>query len=232
MASAAVHVEVTGLGEFVVQDGREVSATPALSRQARAIALVQRGFAVLHASAVVINDEAVAFVGDCGAGKSTVAAALCSRGHKLVADDVVAIDASRLELAEPIAEPLRLRADVLATLSIDSAGLRVVEWDKREVPLPSTTSVGLRLASVYVLADAERLSIETLDRQEALFELTRNSPAQALARFAGSAAGWSALVAIARRVPVCRLARPRDLDRLSDVAIAIEQDLLSVRALA
>jgi hypothetical protein len=142
------------------------------------------------------------------------------------------MDASRLELVEPIGEPLRLRADVLATLSIDSGGLRPVEWDKCELPLPSTTTVGLRLAAVYVLVDAEQVSVETLDRPEALFELTRNSPAQALARFAGSVDGWSALVTVARRVPVRRLARPRDLARLSDVAIAIEQDLLSVRALA
>jgi hypothetical protein len=227
-----VHIEVAGIGRLVVEDGREVTATPALSRQARAIALVQRGFAVLHASAVLIEDEVVAFVGDCGAGKSTVAAALCSRGHGLVADDVVGIDVSTLELVEPIAEPLRLRTDVLSTLDIDSAGLRPVEWDKRELPLPSTTSAGLRLATVYVLADAEEVYIETLDRQGALFELARNSPAQTLARFAGSAAGWSALVATARRVTVRRLARPRDLTKLADLAVAIEQDCLSVRALA
>ncbi len=44
----------------------------------------------LHASAVAIEGRAIAFVGASGAGKSTIAAALCARSRaELAADDIV-----------------------------------------------------------------------------------------------------------------------------------------------
>jgi hypothetical protein len=49
-----------------------------------------RGEISLHASAVVIDGRAIAFVGVSGAGKSTIAAALCARPEaELAADDMV-----------------------------------------------------------------------------------------------------------------------------------------------
>ena len=50
-----------------------------------------RGITCLHASAVVLDGRAVAFVGDAGAGKSTTAAAFARRGHPVLSDDVVAL---------------------------------------------------------------------------------------------------------------------------------------------
>ena len=50
-----------------------------------------RGVTCLHASAVAFGEQAVAFVGSEGAGKSTTAAALALRGHAILSDDVVAL---------------------------------------------------------------------------------------------------------------------------------------------
>lgn len=55
------------------------------------IFLSLRGFVSLHASAIVLHEQAVLFVGEAGAGKSTTAAALSKRGHALLADDIVGI---------------------------------------------------------------------------------------------------------------------------------------------
>lgn len=44
---------------------------------------------VLHASAVAIGDEALAFMGASGMGKSTLATLLCSAGASLVTDDLL-----------------------------------------------------------------------------------------------------------------------------------------------
>jgi len=41
----------------------------------------------LHAGAVVINGEAVAFLGESGQGKSTLCASFCHRGSQLIGDD-------------------------------------------------------------------------------------------------------------------------------------------------
>jgi hypothetical protein len=53
-----------------------------------------RGTPCLHASAVVIDGRAVAFLGHSGAGKSTMAAAFVRRGFAALTDDVLALDFS------------------------------------------------------------------------------------------------------------------------------------------
>ena len=91
------------LGKFLVRDGKEIIVDPLPNVEERAIRLPllgtvlavllhQRGYFVLHASAIAVDGGVVAFLGNKGQGKSTMAATLYSRGHELVADDVVAID--------------------------------------------------------------------------------------------------------------------------------------------
>lgn len=57
-----------------------------------ALLLHRRGVLALHGSAVEIGGEAHIFLGDKGSGKSTTAAALVAAGHRLIADDVVALE--------------------------------------------------------------------------------------------------------------------------------------------
>ncbi|NLE96622.1 MAG: hypothetical protein GX596_01350, partial [Propionibacterium sp.] len=60
-----------------------------------AFILAMRGEAVLHASAVQVGDDAIAFVGASGMGKSTSATLLCADGAKLITDDLLRLDLSR-----------------------------------------------------------------------------------------------------------------------------------------
>lgn len=55
-------------------------------------AAVLRGHEVFHASAVEIGGAAVAFVGETGAGKTSLAIQLVARGAEFVTDDVLALD--------------------------------------------------------------------------------------------------------------------------------------------
>jgi len=58
------------------------------------VLLHQRGRVTLHASAVVIGGEAVAFAGEKGMGKSTTATAFMRKGYPVLTDDVLAIETS------------------------------------------------------------------------------------------------------------------------------------------
>ena len=55
------------------------------------IVLYQRGYFLLHASAVQIKDKAIVFMGVPGAGKSTTATAFGKAGNTILTDDLVAI---------------------------------------------------------------------------------------------------------------------------------------------
>ncbi|HEY3128282.1 MAG TPA: hypothetical protein VGL91_02400 [Acidobacteriota bacterium] len=94
------------VGAFLISDGREIIVYSSLETDDRllrlfivgpplGILLHQREQLVLHASAVSIDGEIVAFLAGSGCGKSTIAAALHARGHGVVADDVLAADATR-----------------------------------------------------------------------------------------------------------------------------------------
>ena len=49
--------------------------------------LAHEGNTILHASAVAIDGRAIAFAGETGMGKSTLAASLHARGHPVLSDD-------------------------------------------------------------------------------------------------------------------------------------------------
>ena len=80
-------LEYPGAATFLIRGGREIviDAAPGVEQRlirlfllgpALALLLHQRRFLVLHASAVMIDGAAVAFVAEKGMGKSTLAAAL------------------------------------------------------------------------------------------------------------------------------------------------------------
>ncbi len=99
-----------------------------LIAQVLPFAAVLRGLEVLHASAVVVDQTAVAFLGPSGAGKTSLALALCRRGADFLADDVLALEKADGELVghpgTAVAGADRAEADRL---------LRTGELESREV---------------------------------------------------------------------------------------------------
>lgn len=95
-------------GNVISADGRRVRAAPGaagidtwqrmLVAQVLPFAAVLRGLEVLHASAVGMDRGAVALLGHSGAGKTSLALALCRRGAAFLADDVLALERADGEL--------------------------------------------------------------------------------------------------------------------------------------
>jgi len=127
-------VRFPGLADFeVAEDGDAVRgfAQPGVAdttvrhlyvNQVLPLAQSRRGLLVLHASAVVVDDVALAFVGPTGSGKSTLAAWFATHGHPLLADDGVALrrdaDGWRILPSDP---SVRLWDDSRAALLADDA---------------------------------------------------------------------------------------------------------------
>jgi hypothetical protein len=93
----------------------EVDATDYLLGSVLAFVVRLRGMVPLHASAVVVQEQAVLFAGAAGAGKSSLAAAFAVLGYPVLSDDLVVIDDSR---GDVLAFPNRPRLSVWP----DSAG--------------------------------------------------------------------------------------------------------------
>jgi hypothetical protein len=91
--------------------------------QALPLAAALNGLALFHASAVVVDDEAYAFVGLSGSGKTSVAAQLVARGARMLTDDVLAL--------EPVDGEIRAHAGP-ARISIERSELDNLGEDGRE----------------------------------------------------------------------------------------------------
>ena len=117
------------VGHFHVRDGREIRVSPLPGVQSAIVRpwvlgpvwgalCYQRGFFIVHASAVRIDNEAVIFCGRAGRGKSTLAAQLGIRGYALVSDDLCRLDlpAQGTPVVYPSPPRVKLWSDTLGEL--------------------------------------------------------------------------------------------------------------------
>jgi hypothetical protein len=121
--TAGYRITLYPYGRYLVSaDGREVACAPPavgwwywqrlLIGQVLPTASALRGYELLHASAVAVDGRVVAFAGEPGLGKSSLALRLMLRGHPLTAEDVLAIEVRDGELvAEPGATMLNVREE-------------------------------------------------------------------------------------------------------------------------
>jgi hypothetical protein len=210
-----------------------------------ALLLHQRGLLVLHASGVNVGERAIALVGEKGEGKSTLAASLHARGHPLVSDDLMSLDLGQQDCVRvsPGYPHCKLLPDAtMAVERMDGARQPVHVGSHEEGPSHAEAGAAdypkqaysacadfsgalLPLGAVFVLGTGDRERIELLPPQERFVELVRHSYlAPLMERTCELADHFRQVVELAQRVPVFRLERRRDLDRLPAVASLIEHE--------
>ena len=214
-----------------VEPAREAAATVVrefMQGPVAAVRLRQRGFLVLHGSAVTLNGRAVVFCGASGWGKSTLAAALHRRGHPVLADDYAAIRVgvrrASLHLGRPV---LRLWPDSARALGFDAAALPRIHplADKRRVR--TRRSLGVRtvqLSRVVILAPGSPSEVVPLDPTNALIELLRHSYGARTLAALRPVNHFAQCAALARIVPIVRLGVPRSLPHLPELVRLVEED--------
>jgi hypothetical protein len=229
------------IGKFLIRGGREIVIDPVPGVDERWIRtgilgpsmgalLYQRGWLTLHASSVAVGNEAVAFMGERGWGKSTMAAYMCARGHRLVSDDVAAIwvDAAGSPEVYPGYPQLKLWPEAAASLGEDPEMLPrldpITERRARRItrrfhaePLP--------LRRIYVLGGGESFDIQPLGAQEALVELIRHTYGRELFQALDTRAHFLKCATVANDVPIFSLKRPYSLSALPELAQLVEEDL-------
>jgi hypothetical protein len=249
MPDGAAHLEWRGLFEFLVSpDGgtvryrRLAGATDAslgtyLLGHVVSFSLVARGAEPLHGTAVAIGSDVVVFVGECGEGKSTLGAAMLSRGARIVSDDLIAV---RRRGRDFFVAPGPARIKLYRRVARALVGARResrMHRDTAKLVLPlrqgERTHRPARLRAIYVIDRPRRgrasgeIRIDPLSPGAAVVELVRASfnlvidtPDRERRRFALASE-------LARVVPVRRLTYPRSLAALPDVCDKILDDVRS-----
>ena len=155
--------------------GRDELIPILLAGTVSAFLLTLRGHTVLHASAVAVDGEALAFVGQSGRGKSTVAAPMCVDGAELVTDDVLVVDAGPPVTCIGGAPELRLRekAAEIAALHPDAATRETADNRLAFTPRPGPVE-SLPLAAIVIPAPSRthsEVEVRRLEPSAALFSL-------------------------------------------------------------
>jgi hypothetical protein len=233
-SEAEYRFSVPDLGSVHVRGGREIEVAPLpgvqpdrlhpwLAGSAWAALCYQRGFLMLHASAVAFANGAIAFCGPAQSGKSTLAAHLHALGHALVGDDLcrVELPAARPAIIYPSAPRFKLSSHTLAGLDpdiktlqsdVDSRTGKTLLWTRNRSVNP------LPLRVIYLLNWGEwrqhQLTGSAALRGLLLAGSYRGDLIDSMKR---SAAHVQLCVEFLRRVPVWELTRPRELMRMDEI---------------
>lgn len=220
-------LDLAGIGCFLVRDGREIVLTPAPGADpglvrlftvgsAFGMLLHQRGVPVMHGAAIDTGNGAVIVVGETGAGKSTLAAQLGRAGLAVLGDDVMPVWPGRDGGFEviPGSRVSKLWSDALAGLGVAPDGLEPVanRAEKFYFPNPGRIDGGPRaLAGILELATHDGPPrIAQLSPLEAVRAVAEHTYRPGYVGLLGrEAAHFRRCAALAARVPVARLLRPR-----------------------
>lgn len=242
-----IALQLDRVGTFLIRNGSEVLVEPEqdvleedlqpfLTGPVMAILLHQRGLMVLHASSILMNGSAVAFMGNKGYGKSTLAASFCTRGYDLVSDDLVPVSFENDNaLTVPGFPKIKLYEDSIESVGSDPEHFPLIHRfvEKRSFRCAGKFSTEpVKLACIFVLATDDGFGIRELGKVPAFLELTRHTFLNHyLEALNAQTQHFFQCQRLLNAVPVFELKRPHRFDEMADVIAAVENQVaeLSVK---
>ena len=225
--------EVTGLSNaetcpFLPESGDNWRGI--FEQQVKPLLLSLRGEQVFHGGAIAVGNQAIAFLGPSGRGKSTLTTAFARRGHAFLGDDCLHLDVSGPRVrVHPHAAQLRLWEDSASALG-EGAEVYVPGSPKPRLlageNLPHCDRVR-PLACVFLLGEDEICvpRIEAVSPLHQLIGWTGNAFVLDIKNSAVLRRNLAAAARVVSKVPMRRLDYPRRYDVLDDVVDAVLADV-------
>ncbi|HEX7040350.1 MAG TPA: hypothetical protein VF202_09575 [Trueperaceae bacterium] len=197
-------------------------------RSLSVLALEAYGYESVHGSALLTPAGALVLTAPSGAGKTTLALSLASRGHELIADDAVVLDPAPAEHpARPALRPLpfvpRARDETAARFGLPVRA-RLPEPAGPVglgAPVPLAAFVLLRRAGAEEVG--ARTGLERLSPGQAFTALLGRAYFHAPHEAARDRQAVASYLKLTARVPVYRLTYRDGFDRLEEAVAALER---------
>lgn len=242
------YVRWNDIGEFLVSgDGRFITCARFpeapmesfqvyLLGQALSFALVKNGFEPVHATCVVIDGEAVAFLGNSGFGKSSLAAHFLQAGDRLLTDDLLLVrEGVDGLLAYPGPPRIKLLPGMARRfLGADIGGTPMnSQTQKLVIPLDGDRicAVPVPLRALYALVHPRKVvqrrgvHIRRLSSREAFIALLSHAFNYVILDGDRLQRQFAETIVLTRAAPVNELLYPRRVGSLGAVRKAILADL-------
>lgn len=180
-----------GVATYMINNGNEVIVEPCKNYDKKLLKvyimgsvmgflLLQQQVLAIHGGTTVINDKAVIFTGDRGAGKSTLTTALGERGYKFLADDVAAIRIDEVPKVNPGFPYHKLCEDAVDKMSYEKEKLTHFRGDgkvKYLVPdFEGFCNKGTSLGALIEISvgDVENVKLEEILGHNKFYKLLNN----------------------------------------------------------
>jgi hypothetical protein len=209
-------------------------SSPYLVGPVLGVVLRLRSIFPLHASAVAIENHAIALMGPAGAGKSTTAGAFARCGHRVISDDVVALRQEGSHFVIPPGYPrVNLWTESVQALFGADANLPLISpsWDKHFMPLDQETQFETRplpLGAIYFLqerkAELAAPVVESMTGAEAFLAVLGNTYMNHLPDPKLRCREFEVLGRVLAQVPVRRVRTPANSSMLFDLCETIASD--------
>jgi hypothetical protein len=232
LARFSVSLDGCRIGVWPAPETNTETLTHLLLDQVLPRVLAHLGRLVVHASAVRVGDRAIAFVGETGQGKSTLAASFDSSGYPLLSDDGLVINLTDAGvLALPTYQSLRLWPEAIASLFGETPRLSPMAHysAKRRVLLENsreTAGLPVPLAALYVLApqtdgDQELISVSKITARDACMAIISSAFRLDVTDHRQAAGLLDMASDLAIRLPAFALRFPRSYALLPEVRAAV-----------
>jgi hypothetical protein len=234
-------LRMDGVARYLVSDGAEIVIDAAADADEDSVRLFllgsvfgallhQRGLLPLHASAIETSKGAVLFAGGSGTGKSALAGVFYSRGYKVIADELCAVDGdSTGSVVFPALPRLLLWPDVVDQLGLWTPNVRPARPNLKKHHVPLREGFAHRpvpVHAIYLLrvtntSDFGISRIAGVDKFQELIALTFRR--QFLNGMNSGSRYIDRIIALARNAALSLLARPADRS-LRETADLLEGD--------
>jgi hypothetical protein len=191
-----------------------------------------KGRVVFHGAALSRNESALALAGHSGAGKSTTAASLVARRFQLLSDNILPLRDPLAPMAVPGYPRIRLWPDSAQALSATELPRLTPGWDKRYLTVDANLAgAAASLRVLYLLEGSDAVTaprVEPVDGAEAVMRLVELTYPREFAEPEMRQAALEFCARLSRSVGVRRVSFRRGLERIDEIADAIEYDFAAV----
>lgn len=185
-----------------------------------------RGIHTLHAATMARDGAAIAFAGDRGAGKSTLAAEMArpepggtrTGKTRVLGDDVIALESTPTAIrAHPGAAVFKLWRDTLDHFGIAGEESVMNRTEKFFTPSPQPAGEPIPLGAVVLIErGGDAIEARRLPPAAAIDAISRHGYRPEFVEFLGRReAHFRQSASVAARLPVWRLTRPEGLEHLA-----------------
>ena len=199
--------------------------------------MLQRNMVAIHGGVIEMNNKAVIFTGDRGAGKSTLTTALREKGYKFISDDVSSTKMEKVpyvmpgfpyqKLCESAMDNFEYDKEKYISFMSDKEVKYIVPAKDEFVYEPKQLSAIVKLT----VGDVEEVTIEELRGSEKLNNIIENIYRGEYIKYLGgmNPKYFKQCIDIAKNIRFFKITRPLDKFTVDDQIDLIEREVIEIK---